>query len=230
MSELSEQIRAGLEREPDVNLHADDIDVVEEDVIRLVGQVQDIRTKRRAMQVARAYGDTLRVHDELRVERGAREPDDRIADMTVKALGSDQDFRDIPVSRDMDVPLSPQGYGVHVDAADAVVRLEGRMPSLSHRRLAEVLAWWTPGVTDVDNRVVVEPAEEDNDGEISEVLRLVIEKDDGLNADEINAVVKNAEATLAGRVGSGEQAERAVLDCWYVPGVHNVRNELQVTP
>lgn len=230
MSELSEQIRAGLEREPDVNLHADHIEVRDGDVIRLVGQVHDIRSKRRAMRVAREYGGTQRIHDELRVERGEREPDGRIADMVVKALTSDQDFRDIPVSRDMDVPLSPQGYGVHVETADAVVRLEGRMPSLNHRRLAEVLAWWIPGVTDVDNRVVVEPAEEDNDGEISEALRLVIERDRGLNADEINAVVKNAEATLAGRVGSGEQAERAVLDCWYVPGVHNVRNELQVTP
>jgi osmotically-inducible protein OsmY len=230
MSEITEAIRAGLEREPDINPHADDIDVLEDDVIRLVGRVRDIRAKRKALQVARESGDTLRIHDELRLERGERQPDDRIADSVVRVLGSDQDFGDIPISRNTDVPLSPQGYGVHVVAVDAVVRLEGRMPSLNHRRLAEVLAWWVPGVTDVDNRVVVEPAEEDNDGEISEALRLVIEKDQALNADEINAVVRNAEATLAGRVASGEQAERAVLDCWFVPGVHEVKNELRIAP
>jgi len=42
MSETVEQIRAGLEHEPAVNLHADDVDVVEEDGIRLVGRVSNI--------------------------------------------------------------------------------------------------------------------------------------------------------------------------------------------
>lgn len=230
MTEVTEQIRAGLEREPDVNLHRDKIEVIADDSIRLVGRVQDIRSKRKALHVARERGDTWQVHDELRVERGERLPDDQIADEVVKTLTGDADFRDIPVSRDTRVSLSREGHGMHVACDDTVVRLEGSLPSLNHRRLAEVLAWWVPGVTDVDNRVVVDPAEEDNDGEISEALRLVIEKDPALNADEINAVVKNAEATLAGRVASSEQAERAVLDCWFVPGVHEVKNELRIAP
>lgn len=230
MSELTEQIRAGLEHEPAVNLHENEVEVVDGDEIRLVGRVRDIETKRKALRVARERGGTPRIHDELRLDAGEEVPDDQLADKVQQTLNNDADFRDIPVSRDTEARLSPEGYGVLVSTHDGVVRLEGRLPSLNHRRIAEVLSWWVPGAADVENRVGIHPPEEDNDGEISEAVRLIIERDPALDANEINAKVRDAEVTLAGRAASSEQAERAERDCWFLPGVHEVHNHLEVTP
>lgn len=232
MSETLEQIRAGLEYEPAINLHADEVDVIEDDHIRLVGRVSNIEAKRKALRVARERGHTPRIQDDLRVCPPGEDPagDGELADKVERNLGSDRDFADIPVARTAEVPQSESGYGVRVEASGGVVRLEGRVPSINHRRLAEVLCWWTPGATDVDNRVVVEPPEEDHDGEIAEALRLILERDPGLNADEIRAEVQDAEVTLYGRIAHQEQGERARRNCWYVPGVHEVHNRLEVFP
>lgn len=229
MSEIIEQIRAGLEDEPAINLHANQMEVIDGEEIRLVGRVRDIETKRKALQVARQCGGTPRIHDELRLDPGEPVPDDQLADKIEQTLNSDADFRHIPVSRSQDARLSAEGDGILVDAADGIVRLEGQTPSLNHRRLAEVLTWWIPGVTDVDNRLRVVPPEEDNDGEIADAVRLVIERDPALDADEINARVDNAVVTLVGRAASEEQAERARRDCWFLAGVHEVHNQLEVT-
>src|SRR5207248_8889260 len=43
---------------------------------------------------------------------------------------------------------------------EGVVLLEGRAPSLSHKRLAGVLAWWVPGTRDVLNHLEIVPPEE----------------------------------------------------------------------
>lgn len=230
MSETTEQIRAGLEHEPAVNLHEDHIEVIDGEELRLVGRVNDIEAKRKALRVARERGGTPRVQDQLRVHPGEPVPDDQLADKVEQALGNDPDFRHIPVSRSTDAQLSPEGHGILVNATEGVVRLEGQLPSLNHRRIAEVLTWWIPGVADVDNRAGVHPPEEDDDGEISEAVRLVLERDPALNADEINARVDRAEVTLRGRAVSREQAERARHDCWFLPGVHEVHNQLAVTP
>jgi osmotically-inducible protein OsmY len=42
-----------------------------------------------------------------------------------------------------------------------VVTLNGQVPSLSHKRLAGVLAWWVPGVRDVVDGLAVEPTQSD---------------------------------------------------------------------
>jgi osmotically-inducible protein OsmY len=230
MSETTEQIRAGLEQEPAINLHESRVDVIDGEEIRLVGRVGDIEAKRKALRVARERGGTPRIQDELRVDPGEPVPEDQLADRVEQTLGNDPDFRDIPVSRSADAQLSPDGHGLLVSVTDGVVRLEGQLPSLNHRRIAEVLTWWIPGVSDVDNRVGIHPPEEDNDGEIAEAVRLVIERDPALNADEINAKVDRAEVTLGGRAVSTEQAERARRDCWFLPGVREVHNQLEVRP
>lgn len=232
MSETVEQIRAGLEHEPAVNLHADQVDVVEGDAIRLVGRVSNIEAKRKALRVARERGETPRIQDELRVFPAGEQPpgDGELEDSVERNLGGDQDFAGIPVPRGRTMPQYEQGYGIRVQATAGVVLLEGRVPSINHRRLAEVLCWWTPGATDVDNRVEVDPPEEDHDGEITEVLRLILERDPGLNANEITPEVRNAEVTLTGRIAHRGQGDRAERNCWYVPGVHEVHNHLAVFP
>jgi osmotically-inducible protein OsmY len=47
------------------------------------------------------------------------------------------------------------GGSIVVEVKDGVVTLNGEVPSLTHKRLAGVLAWWVPGVKSVVNRVEV---------------------------------------------------------------------------
>src|SRR5690606_22823643 len=70
-------------------------------------------------------------------------------------------------------PQESQGT-IEVRVEDGVVTLDGEIQSLSHKRLAEVLAWWVPGSRDVVNGLGVEPPQEDNDEEIADAARLVL--------------------------------------------------------
>ena len=62
-------------------------------------------------------------------------------------------------------PLKPNGEHVEAAVRDGVVTLNGRVQSLSHKRLAGVLAWWVPGTRNVVNGLDVQPPEEDTDDE-----------------------------------------------------------------
>lgn len=58
---------------------------------------------------------------------------------------------------------------------------------------------------------------------------LVDKVEQALSGDEVNAMVRDAEVTLACRVSSSERAQRARRNCWYLPGVHEVHNQLKIT-
>ena len=57
-------------------------------------------------------------------------------------------------------------------SANGVVTLNGEVPSLSHKRLAGVLAWWVPGTRDVINGLEEVPPEEDNDDELIDAMHV----------------------------------------------------------
>jgi hypothetical protein len=48
-------------------------------------------------------------------------------------------------------PVSGRSGEITVQVQDGVVTLNGQVPSLSHKRLTGVLAWWVPGTRDVIN-------------------------------------------------------------------------------
>jgi osmotically-inducible protein OsmY len=93
-----------------------------------------------------------------------------------------------------------------------------------------VLAWWVPGGRDVVNGLEVSPPEEDTDDEVTDAVRLVLEKDPFINADQIRVSTRNFVVTLDGVVRSPGQKQMAEHDAWYVFGVDNVINRLQVQP
>jgi osmotically-inducible protein OsmY len=109
-----------------------------------------------------------------------------------------------------------------------VITLDGEVLSLSHKRLAGVLAWWTPGCRDVVNGLEVMPPEEDSDDEVADALRLVLEKDPLVHADQIRASVSNWVVTLEGLVGDEEEKKMAELDAWYLFAVDKVINRIEV--
>jgi osmotically-inducible protein OsmY len=102
------------------------------------------------------------------------------------------------------------------------------MISHSHKRLAGVLAWWTPGCRDVVNSLYVEPAEEDNDGEVVDALRLALEMDPLVDAAQIRARCRNYVVTLDGFVRTEEERRQAERDAWCLFAVDRVVNRIEV--
>lgn len=223
-------IRAALEHNPDIDMHRFPISVRVDDVVHLDGEVEDIIAKRMALRVTRRVANTARIEDRLRLVTNEHITDNKLRDAAVEALRADSAFTvmDIGPARDK-LPGQEQDW-IGIAARDCVLRLTGEVNSLSHRRLAEVIAWWVPGCCDVENRLHVRPAEEEHDEEIADAVRLVFDKDSSLDAEQISVVARDSEVTLRGAVYSEEQKRIAARDCWYIPGVHAVHNQLQVLP
>ena len=125
--------------------------------------------------------------------------------------------------------MDPRGV-IEVSVTDGVVLLDDHVNNLAQKRLAGALAWWVPGSRDVINGMAVEPPEEDSDDEITDAVRLVLEKDHLVKEDHIRVRTKNSMVTLEGEVSSEAQRDMAEFDAWYVFGVDKVVNKLEVRP
>jgi osmotically-inducible protein OsmY len=115
-----------------------------------------------------------------------------------------------------------------VEVNDGVVTLNGEVPSLTHKRLAGVLAWWVPGTRDVINGLEEVPPEEDNDDELIDAVRLVLEKDPFVNASKVRVSSKDWTVTLEGLVPNETMKQMTERDAWYVLGVKSVINKISV--
>jgi osmotically-inducible protein OsmY len=224
------KIRAALERAADVDLHHNRIEVTGGNYIRLEGEVNNIIVKRRAYQVARQAADGTDVQDNLLVRVERERTGQALLQAVVDTLAGESVFRDFSIRvRRGDPPPEDRNW-IEVEVEGSRVRLYGSVWSLSHRRMAEVLAWWVPGTADVDNRIHVLPAENDNDAEITDAIRLIFDKDPSLDGQQIHIRTHDGEVFLEGSVTSDVNRRIADYDCWYIPGVHRVHNNLQVRP
>ncbi len=233
--ELIKKIRAALEVDPHVNTHHDEFRIeAEGGVVTLAGTVADIIEKRRAVIAASRVDGVREVIDELRVKPVEHMGQDQCLQHVRDALYEEPAFCDYrlvavnhkderEVARD---PAETAGEIIVVVEDDNRVVLGGQVRSLSHRRLAEVLAWWVPGSTDVKNDLEVVPPEEDNDGEILDAVELALEKDHLVDSADMTVSCRDAVVTLAGGVPTGVQKRFAEYDAWYVNGVVDVINEL----
>jgi len=112
---------------------------------------------------------------------------------------------------------------------DGVVTLDVWVISLSHKRMAGVLAWWVPGCRDVVDALEVLPPEQDNDDEVSDALSLVLEMDPMIpHPDQIRVRTRNFVVTLEGLAGSEAEKNRAEQDAWCLFAVDRVINQLAV--
>jgi osmotically-inducible protein OsmY len=230
------EIRAALERETRINLHRYPIRLsFSADDLVLEGETENIAAKKLALELAGAEVSTARIVDRLRVAPAERMGDAEIRDHVCKVLIQEPalDTYTIRARRKdkMEIlrqsAVEPAG-DIRVEVEDGVVILNGHVPSLSHKRLAGVLAWWVPGSRDVINGLEEVPPEEDNDDEVTDAVRLVLEKDPFVDADRIRVSARNYTVTLEGLVQNQEIKEMAEFDAWYVFGVDNVANQLVV--
>jgi len=205
-------------------------------VATLSGEVSDIAAKRLTLERAAALPAVSGIVDRLRVRPAEPMGDGAIADHLGEALLGESAFDECGLVRhvgEQSVKLRrsrPDGlaYWIEYRVEDGVVTLDGDVPSLSHKRLAGVLAWWVPGSRDVVNGLGVEPDERDTAQEILDALRLVLEKDPLVDATRIGARCDAAVVTLTGAVAAEAERTAAELDAWALFGVDGVVNEIEV--
>jgi osmotically-inducible protein OsmY len=127
------------------------------------------------------------------------------------------------------LPTPEPGGWINVEVNDGVVTLNGKVPSLSHKRLAGVLAWWVPGTRDVINGLEEVPPEQDNDDELTDAVRLVLEKNPFINASKITVSCNDWVVTLQGLVPADSMKQMAERDAWCIVGVKEIINRIKVT-
>jgi osmotically-inducible protein OsmY len=231
-------VRAAFERDPRINLHRYPIRLDFEDgALILEGEVESIAAKKIAMERAIVVPGVSGIVDRLHVEPAERMTDGAILDAVRDALLGEPALENCTIrvkAKGKVETVRESNYTPHgvmeISVTDGVVLLDDHVVNLAQKRLAEVLAWWVPGSRDVVNGLEVSPPEEDTDDEVSDAVRLVLEKDPFVNADQIRVSARDFVVTLDGVVRSSVQKAMAEHDAWYVYGVDNVINRLQVQP
>jgi len=199
--------------------------------VTLDGEVASVAAKRIALDRVARLADVLTVVDRLRVAPKRRFPDEQIRRRFLDLLVDELMFADYEFENSAKAPsrrsasLTKPRLEFGVD--DGIVTLRGRAGDLLHKRLAGVLAWWAPGSRDVVNLLAVEPAARDDDGEIASAVRLVLDKDP-LISDAFEVDVRDAVVTLNGVTADTEARDAAEADAWYVLGVRDVVNTIEV--
>jgi osmotically-inducible protein OsmY len=230
------KVHAALEREPRINIHRHRIRIESRDgAVVLEGEVADVAAKKLALEAAAGADGVRGVVDRLRVAPGEARGDGAVRDSFARMLLQQPEFRNCTVrlrtnERELELrKATDDGVGdIEISVTDGVIVLEGHVISVSHRLFAGVLAWWTPGRRDVINALELEPRYEERDDEVTEALRLALEADPLLEADQIRPHCRDWVVTLEGAVPTEEQRRRAELDAWSLSGVDKVINRLQV--
>lgn len=235
--DIGKEIRAALEVDPRVDLHRYPINVITDSAgLRLEGEVQNLTAKRVAMTLAQRVCGMEPIIDALRLVPTEPRGDGEIRDILSRSLLQQPELRNLTLRQRVrgraeivqeahdDWPSGEVAFTVE----DGVVTLEGGVISLSHKRMIEAVAWWTPGCRDVVNRLRVEPAEEDNDDELSDAVRLVLEMDPLVHSDQVTIRTERGVVTLGGVLNRDEERRMVEMDTWSVCGVNEVHNQIQL--
>jgi osmotically-inducible protein OsmY len=240
------EVRAALEREPRVNFDRYPIEIVfneVDDTVTLQGEAPDIAAKKLALELAAVPG-VRGVVDRIRVAPAERMSDEEALNHIRDAFIQEPAFKNCAIRvqtkegvKTFNDPAEKRGdmriivgggMALQEGRDDGVVLLEGQAPSLSHKRLAGALAWWVPGSRDVLNCLEVVPPEEDNDGEITDAVKIILDKDPFVDDVQILVITRNRVVTLEGAVWSEGEKDMAEFDAWFVFGVDKVINNIQV--
>lgn len=205
--------------------------------LTLEGEMPDVAAKKLALELAAGAEGVTGIVDRLHVAPAERMEDGEIRDHLRHALEQEPAFAELALS-EMDSgeekvlrePAERRRGWIRASVAEGVVTLDGEVPGLEFKRLAGLLAWWVPGSRDVVNGLGLSPEEADNDAEITDAVRMALEKDPFVNAGQIIVGTVDAVVTLAGLVPSESERHMAECDAWYVFGVDRVHNKIEVAP
>ncbi len=232
---IVKEVLAALERDPRIDLHHNPIAALYADgILTLEGEVPNIAGKKRGLEIAAAVPGVTGIVDRLRVTPAEAMEDGVIRDHVCDAMAQEPAFQEYTLRASVRnswelvrvAPGEPAGV-MAIEVADGIVTLNGSVGSLSHKRLAGVLAWWVPGCRDVVNGLEVEPPEEDSDDEVVDAVRMVLEKDPFVNAGQIRVSCRDYAVTLEGLVPKPLERDMAEADAWYVFRVGDVINRIE---
>ena len=234
-SMILEAVRVALAAEPRIDACHHHLALAFEDgAVTLEGELGTVAAKKLALERAAAVRGVRGVVDRLRVTPARRMGDSEIRDHVGDALLFEPALTRCALrlrsGRQVRPLREPDGAAgsVTVGVEGGVATLDGEVPSLSHKRLAGVLAWWVPGTRDVVNGLEVVPPEADDDGEICDAVRIALEKDPLVDAGRIQVGAHRSVVTLGGVVPSEPEREMAEQDAWCVFGVDDVVNRIAV--
>lgn len=228
-------VRKAFSSEPRADIAKHPLTLIWEDGdLTIEGEVADIAAKKLLLERAAVVPNVRAIVDRLHMAAAQPMGDDEIRDSVRDALLEESALAACAIYA-MDkgklttvrVPSAIDGK-ITIAVSDGVVTLDGEVLGLGQKRLAGVLAWWIPGTRDVINGLGVTPPETDNDDEITDAVRVALEKDPFVNADQIRVSTHGSIVTLRGLVPTQSEREMAEFDAWYVFGVDKVINTIDV--
>ena len=237
--DLHQAALTAIRSDPRIGPHfkPDLLEIDNEGTATIEAVVENVAIKRLALERLAALPGIGAIVDRLRVKPAMAMSDDGIFDHLRKAYYGEPAFGRLTLKERYgdEVKLVrealPKASGeIEFEVKHGVVILNGRVPSLASRRLAGVLAWWVPGSRDVINGIVVDPPEDDAPIQIEEAVRIALEKDPLIEASQIRVGVRDRTVRLTGLVRSAASRDAAEWDAWYVSGVDDVRNEIEIAP
>lgn len=229
------ELHAALERESRINIHRFPIHVgFRGDILTLEGEVETLAAKKLALECAAAMAGGAALDDRLSVRPAEAMEDADLYDLVFNALTGESAFDDTALMAragrmEKNWRGTPRGSAsfIEVDVENGVITLAGQVESYAHKALAGALVWWR-GTRDVVNGLEVEHAMDDPDGEMTDALRMLLEKDRFVHAAQIRARCRDFTATLDGAVKSAAEKAMAEADAWFLIGVNDVVNRLVV--
>jgi osmotically-inducible protein OsmY len=235
-SDILEQAQAALNGVGRIDTRTTPVAIYFSDgVLTAEAEMPDVAAKKLALEALAAVPGVRGIVDRLHVTPAERMEDGEIRDLMRDALLQDPALANIAlyevVKGERLIVRDPPGAGLNsitITVEDGIVTLDGDVPGLAQKRLAGVLAWWVPGSRDVINGIAVTPPEEDNDEEITEAVRVALEKDPFVNAGQVHVRTRNSEVVLDGLVPGEPEKDMAEFDAWYVFGVDRVDNRIVV--
>lgn len=234
---ILDRLRAALRSEPRLGseFRPDRLEIDAEGTLTIEGEVPSIAAKKLALERVAAFTEVSGLLDRLRVAPAAPMQDAEIRAHLRQSFQQEPSFAALEIAEQRGHELDAvRGVPDHclgrlvIEVDDGVVTLNGEVPGLNSKRLAGVLAWWVPGSRDVVNGLTVEPPEDDGPDLIEEAVRIALEKDPFVEATQIKVGVRGRTVRLTGLVPSEAERDMAENDAWYVFGVDEVDNQLDV--
>lgn len=113
---------------------------VQDAVVTLTGAVDSAIEKRRAREIAEDTPGVRQVTDQLTVKNFVKRTNEELAEEVRHALVRD---------------AYAQHGQIEVYANNGEIRLDGSVPTYAAKKAAGDVAWWTPGVINVENLLLV---------------------------------------------------------------------------
>ncbi|MBD3388820.1 MAG: BON domain-containing protein [Candidatus Altiarchaeales archaeon] len=201
----------------DTRLDASSILVkVDGNAVTLTGEVPNYSNKMGAERVVHAIRGVESVENliEVRFPEGFKVPDNVGLQTTVKTF--------------LDLNTRVDDRNIGVKAEDGRLYLEGTVPTLYEKIVAEKEAKSIVGVLDVVNKLAVTPTEKIADELVGEHVMRRIEKNSIAEVDGINVTVSNGKVGLTGTVPSWSQWMSVIEAARHTKGVVDIEDRLSI--